>query len=281
MAANGARVAYYADTTASDIPLLLIHSINAAPSAIEMKPLFERYRGQRPVYAPDLPGFGASDRSEREYTAEFYADTLRDFLGNVVGGAADVVALSLSSEFAARAAITAPELFRTLTLISPTGLGKRQPPIGKTADRIANTLRSPLLGSGLYRLLTSKPSIRHFLNLGFVDRAPDELVDYAYLTSHQPGARNAPAAFLSFRLFTLDAAEKLYPEMERPALVLYDRDPNLSFERLPQLVETRPNWSCTRISPSLGLPHFEDIEAVAAALEPFWAEAANAPPAAD
>ena len=38
-------------------PLLLLHSINASASAYEVKPLFEHYRQQRPVYAPDLPGF--------------------------------------------------------------------------------------------------------------------------------------------------------------------------------------------------------------------------------
>ncbi len=241
-----------------------------------MKPLFEHYRSRRPVYAPDLPGFGASDRLDREYSASFYADAIADFIAATAGSGADVVALSLSGEFAARAAIEAPELFRTLTLISPTGLGSRKPPVGKTGDRMAGALRSPVLGSGLYRLLTSKPSIRFFLNQAFVGRAPEALVDYAYLTSHQPGARYAPAAFLSFRLFTVDAAESLYPAVTQPALVLYDRDPNLTFEKLPRLVESRANWSSQRISPSNGLPQFDNTDAVIAALDRFWGEGAAA-----
>ena len=141
---------------------------------------------------------------------------------------------------------------------------------------MAGALRSPVLGSGLYRLLTSKPSIRFFLNQAFVGRAPEALVDYAYLTSHQPGARYAPAAFLSFRLFTVDAAESLYPAVTQPALVLYDRDPNLTFEKLPRLVESRANWSSQRISPSNGLPQFDNTDAVIAALDRFWGEGAAA-----
>ncbi len=34
----------YADTSAPGRPLLLIHSVNAAASSVEMRPLFERFR---------------------------------------------------------------------------------------------------------------------------------------------------------------------------------------------------------------------------------------------
>jgi pimeloyl-ACP methyl ester carboxylesterase len=96
------RLSYHADTSHAGRPLVLIHSINAAPSAFEMKPLFDHYRSTRPVYAPDLPGFGASDRSNRAYSPELYAKVLSDFLTAVVRDRADVIAFSLSSEFAAR-----------------------------------------------------------------------------------------------------------------------------------------------------------------------------------
>jgi hypothetical protein len=33
-------MAYYSDTSVSGRPLVLLHSVNAAPSALEMKPLF-------------------------------------------------------------------------------------------------------------------------------------------------------------------------------------------------------------------------------------------------
>lgn len=61
-------ISYYHDKSGSGRPLLLIHSVNAAASAYEMRPLFEHYRGARPVYALDLPGYGFSERSARNYT---------------------------------------------------------------------------------------------------------------------------------------------------------------------------------------------------------------------
>ena len=50
-------------------PLLLIHSINAAGSAYEIRPLYEHYRQSRTVYALELPGFGHSRaRQARKYS---------------------------------------------------------------------------------------------------------------------------------------------------------------------------------------------------------------------
>ena len=46
-------------------PLLLVHSVNAAASAAEVRPLHEHYRATRTVLSLDLPGYGFSDRSDR------------------------------------------------------------------------------------------------------------------------------------------------------------------------------------------------------------------------
>ena len=51
------RLAYYAAGPAEGTPLLLVHSINAAASAYEVKPLFEHYAAIRPVYAIELHFF--------------------------------------------------------------------------------------------------------------------------------------------------------------------------------------------------------------------------------
>lgn len=264
-------VRYYADTRAAGRPLLLLHSMNAAPSAMEMKPLFEHYRQQRPVYAPDLPGFGQSERADRSYSPEFYAEVISAFLDEVVGEAADVVALSTSAEFAARASLTQDKV-STLALISPTGFGARMPPGPATQDKLLRAFRTPVLGKALYSTLTVKASIRFFLNKNFVGRPPTELVDYAYRTTKAHGARHAPFHFLAMQLFTADAEATLYRQVRVPTLVLYDEDPNISFERLPGVLKDCPNWREARISPTLGMPHWELPVQTAAAMDTFWAD---------
>ncbi len=49
-------------------PLLLVHSVNAAVSAAEMRPIFERYTATHTVFALDLPAYVFSERSDRRYT---------------------------------------------------------------------------------------------------------------------------------------------------------------------------------------------------------------------
>jgi alpha-beta hydrolase superfamily lysophospholipase len=96
------RLSYYADDAAPGAdrlpPLLLIHSINAAASAYEVRPLFEWARRSRAVYAVDLPGYGFSDRSDRRYDPRLFTDAVLDMLdeiGERHDGKIDALAVSL------------------------------------------------------------------------------------------------------------------------------------------------------------------------------------------
>lgn len=271
VSAHGGRIHYYADTRAAGRPLVLIHSINAAPSAHEMKPLFEHFRSQRPVYALDLPGFGHSDRSDRPYSYTLYANTLVDFLEGVVKEPADLAAFSLGCEFAAQAALLKPELVVSLALLSPTGFSARRMPTGKSAERAYRVLRTPGLSDGLYALLTSRISIRYFYGVAFIGATPPELVDYAYATTHQPGAKHAPVYFLSGQLFHPRPLEEVYGPVTQPTLVLHDQDPNIDFNHLPDFLGRHPHWLAERIVPTRGLPQWEKPAETAAAIERFWA----------
>ncbi len=266
------EISYYVGGPEDGPPLVLLHSVNAAPSAFEMKPLYDHYRKTRRVYVPELPGFGFSDRSDRQYSPELYANAIVAFLTNVVQAPADVVAFSLSSEFAARAALSASERFLSLALLSPTGFSARKLPSGGVGRAMHRVFTLPGLGQGLYELLTKRPSIRYFLRRSYVGEPPEALVDYAYATSHQPGARHAPYYFLAGQLFTRQATETLYAKLQLPVLVLYDRDANVGFEQLPELVSSHRNWKAVRIEPTLGIPQWERTADCAAALYAFWTE---------
>jgi len=265
---SAGRLSYYADRSGSGRPVVLIHSINAAASAYEMSPLFNHYRGKRPVYALDLPGYGFSERSPRVYSPELFTAAILDFLSDQVRTEADVVALSLSSEFAARAAVERPDLFHSLTMISPTGMSMKEKTGGSSSAYQA--LSFPLWGQGIYDGLVTEISIRAFLQRSFTGPVPNEMVQYAYATSHQPGARNAPFHFLSGLLFTPQVYEQYYLRLSVPTLVLYDRDGFTSFEWLPRLVQVNPQVQAVRIVNTLGLPHWEKLEETAAALERHW-----------
>jgi pimeloyl-ACP methyl ester carboxylesterase len=271
-------VACYEARQAQGRPLLLVHSVNAAASSYEMGPIFSRYRMSRPVIAMDLPGFGFSERSNQLYTPRLYHEAILEVLEREASEPVDVVALSLGCEFAARAALIQPEKFHSLTLISPSGFSaprqmgrsQRANQEGK-ADRLHRTLSRQLWGRPLYDLIATKTSIRWFLKQSFVGPVPEDMVDYDYVTAHQPGAQYAPLYFVSGRLFTQGILPAFYERLEQPVQVLFDQDAFVGFEWLPEVLRAHDNWQAARIIPSRGLPQFERMDDVARELDRFWA----------
>ena len=247
-------------------PLLLVHSINAAGSAYEIRPMFERYRASRRVFAPDLPGFGFSDRSRRRYDVRLYVDAVHDLVDRALedtgATAVDALALSLSSEFLARAAAERPERFRSLALVTPTGFTAssdqlRGPP-GATREMrsLAAVLEFPLWRSALYRLLVTPASIRYFLRRtwGSADIDPG-LAAYDDTTTHQPGAENAPLAFLSGRLFSRDI-RNVYEQLAMPVWLAHGTRGDFKDFRGAAWTRSRNNWRVQAFD-SGALPHFE------------------------
>ena len=276
------RVGFYSDTSGAGRPLLLLTSVNAAASAYEMRPLFLAYRGTRPVYVLEWPGFGSSDRLGVRYTPDLMTRALEqmiDVIGaDANGSAVDVVALSLGSEFAARAALgsySGPRI-RSLALISPTGLSEAKSAADLAAEpqnsaNLYRTLSSPLLSGALYGLLSTPPVIDLFLRRSFEGQPDPGLEAYAALSARQPGAVYAPLYFISGLLRTPDAYTDLYARLDTPTLVLYDRDGFVNFTCLPDLLAAKANVKAVKVAPTRGLPQFEQLTQVTAALDAFWA----------
>lgn len=266
-------VRYYASDSGEGRPLVLTHSVNAAASSYEMKPLWDAYAGKRPVYSLEWPGFGQSDRPDTRYTPELMAQALRALVSKL-GTDVDVVGLSLGSEFAARAALEEPRI-RSLALLSPSGLGE---PRGgsqqaQSEQRSQQSYqRLSRVEDPLFAVIRSRPSIAYFLSRSFRGPVPEELVQYAWETSRQPGASNAPLYFLSGQLFNPDALETLYSPLTIPVAVLYDQDGFVSFERLPQF-DAKRNVAAVRIAGTDGLPQWEQPAAVQQVLEDLWRQA--------
>lgn len=276
------RLSVYVGGPRRAAPLLLVHSINAAASAYEVKPVYERMAATRRVYAPDLPGFGFSDRSRRDYTIRLYTDAVHDALDLIAAehgdAAVDVLAVSLASEFAARAATETPQRFRSLALVTPTGFARPEPPYRGPAEAsreipgLLGAVSVPLWSGALFSVLTSRTSIRYFLRRTYGSDAVDEgLVEYAYLTAHQPGAKHAPLAFLSGRLFARDI-RNVYEQLRLPVWVPHATRGDFRNFSGAAWARARANWRFQSM-PTGALPHFEQTDAFVAAFEAFLTEA--------
>jgi pimeloyl-ACP methyl ester carboxylesterase len=261
------RLSYYLRVPAGPParPLLLIHSVNAAASAAEVRSLYAHFSAERPVYAIDLPGYGFAERSDRAYTPRLMTDALHAMTAKIRArhGAVqiDAMALSLSCEFLARAALEQPAAYRSLALVSPTGFSGKTPrrgPPGSTRalPRVRRAFRSRWLDPRLFLLLTRPGVIAFFLRKTWGSREIDrELLAYNVLTTRQPGAQYAPFDFLSGGLFSGDV-NTLYERLTLPVWMVHGTRGDFVDYRLKQTVEGRPNWHIV-VLPTGALPYFE------------------------
>ncbi|MFM1991386.1 MAG: hypothetical protein RJA99_4343 [Pseudomonadota bacterium] len=258
-------------------PVLLVHSVNAAASACEVRPIVERLAVDHRVVAIDLPGFGGAQRGDRRYDIALYVAAVEDAIDAVAaeaGGPVDLLALSLSSEFAARAALSRSARVRSLAMVTPTGLDRRSgdrraaPGTGREVPGVHRVLSVPLWSQRLFDALTSRRSVAYFLRRTFGSPAvPPELIDDCWTSARQPGARFAPLAFLCGRLFGADV-RAVYERLELPVWVPHATRGDFTDFSGADWTAARANW---RLQPfeAGALPHFEHPAAFDASYRGF------------
>ncbi|MFL5735411.1 MAG: alpha/beta fold hydrolase [Chloroflexia bacterium] len=255
------EVAVYEAGEPSDPPLVLLHGHNAAASAAEMRQPFARLAGSYHVYAPDLLGYGLSDRPDIDYDPSVYIEFIEDFLREVVGQPAPLVASSLTSAYAIEAAFSSPEWVTALVLICPTGVRRllKQSPAGRAIEGL---LRLPVVGQGLYNGIASRRSIGYFLkDQAYFDATlvTDEDVERYYRTAHAPGARYAPGAFVSGKLYW-DASES-WSRLEQRVLLVWGKEARLTpVTDAAAFLATNPAAELEEIGAAGILPHDEQPE---------------------
>ena len=208
----------------------------------------------------DLPGFGTSDRSDRRYESALYVAAIHDILDTIAADVGaepiDALAVSLGSEFLARAATERPERIRSVALVTPTGFSRTYAtldgpqPGTREVPGLYRFFTVPLWSQAFYDLLVSRRSIRYFLQRTFGSKTIDEgLLAYDYLTAHQPGAKNAPYAFVSGRLFSRDI-QSVYQRLGMPVWVPHATRGDFKDFSAADWTASRPNWRCSLTMPA-------------------------------
>ena len=277
------RIAVYAG--GSGPPVLLVHSVNALPSAAEIRPLFEALRQNHSVYALDLPGFGLSERLPRAYSVSDMCSAILQVAQWVAqrhpGQPLHGLAVSLSCEFLARVAQQSPNLFATLALVSPTGFRGGKPlrrPAGSTfyMPLFDGFLRrpGPAWGRFLFRQLSRPSVVRYFLRRTWGGQQIDEtLWAFAVRTADVPNAEQAPLSFLSGALFSADMHD-VYESLRLPVWVVHGTRGDFTDYRALDLVRNRSNWQVT-VMQAGAMPYFEDIGVFMAAYRAFEVTASS------
>jgi pimeloyl-ACP methyl ester carboxylesterase len=167
---------YFYDTGPADREtLVLIHGL--ADEADTWRHLLPALSADHRLLAPDLPGFGRSDKPKRAYTAAFFQETLLELLDVLQIERATLVGHSLGAMVAQSIALAHPERVERLVLIGGSLVAAPQK---LTLGTLLFTI--PGLGERLYTRLRKNPqaayeTLRPYY--GDLDRLPQ--ADRAFL----------------------------------------------------------------------------------------------------
>ncbi|MFC6755663.1 MULTISPECIES: alpha/beta fold hydrolase [Haloarcula] len=252
---RGFDVAYTEAGDPDDPDLVLLHGINAAASNHEFHAVFDALAEDYHVLAPDLPGFGQTDRPPLLYSASLMTTFVRDFLADESEDAT-VVGSSLTGAYAALAAREVA--ISELILICPTdtSMGDRSVPR-------RSLVRAPVVGQAIYNLVGSKASIRHFhADHGYydMDKLTDAVVDYEWTSAHQPGARFAPASFVSGFLDPEKDLGDVLDGLDVPITLVWGEDADITPLADGRVLADQADATLVVFGESLLLPHVEHPE---------------------
>ena len=236
-------------------PIVLLHNPGLGASAYEMRHIMAKLAERYHVYAPDLPGFGLSDRPNIDYTVETYTTFCRDFLTDVVQRPAALLASGISCAYAVDIAQRYPQLCERLILISPVAfIGTNQVP-----RVLLPLLRISTFGLVVYAVCSTRTALRRLLmshdpQCGAIQA--EEALTYLYAATHRFGAEHAPLALWRGKL-TPDATNR-FEQPERVEDIQNREQPTLLLWGAQALQNTRFNVSEHPISANTQLAIMRD-----------------------
>jgi 2-hydroxy-6-oxonona-2,4-dienedioate hydrolase len=223
----------------SRLPVVLVHGMVVA--SVVQRPALQRVGNHHRVHAPDLPGYGRSDKPQRTPSVGEQGQVLAEWMEAVgLASGAVVVGVSLGTQVASALAAARPELVRGLILASPT--------------------MDPDLRSRPAAMIQWVKEFRHELPM-----APLMLRDYL-----RAGARRAEE---TLQMALSDHIEDRLPGLAMPALVLHGEVDHLASrawaERVASLL---PNGSLIEVPDAAHAMNFSAPDEFARLVVAFTSE---------
>lgn len=243
--------------------MLFLHNFGGGASAYEWSKVYPAFAAEYRILAPDLIGWGDSDRPQRDYQLEDYLTTVTEFLNQTCPESPiNILASSWTGALAVRLAIQHPELCQRLFLVCPSGFADFGQDAGRRLPK--GLISLPLVDDLLYGLgAENELAVGNFLR-SFLFKNPDRLspeIIAAYLNSAQkPNGKFAALAFLRGDLY-FDLSLYLR-QLQTPTVIFWGEEAQFTDINLGRrLAELNPGvvkkfWSIasTGILPHLEIP---------------------------
>src|SRR5205807_3806969 len=103
--------------------VVFVHRLGSS-GYMEWRHNLEEVTGRHRVFAPDLPGYGRTDKPRVRYTVPYFARFIRRYMEDRGLRSAALVGASLGGRIALEVALEQPKLVRKLVLVNTLGLGR-------------------------------------------------------------------------------------------------------------------------------------------------------------
>jgi pimeloyl-ACP methyl ester carboxylesterase len=179
-------------------PIVLVHGLSSGRT---LKPLIRALGSRRPVFAPDLPGFGMSDQPIHPLDVPGLADALRRWLLDNGLAPAIVVGIAFGCQVAVDLAARYPIAVDRLVLVGPTFDPEARTPgrvamrwarnAPRSSPRLAPTIVHDFIDAGPWR---SMRTLRRALEDAIEDKLED--IEAPTLVVRPERDHLAPAAWI-------------------------------------------------------------------------------------
>ena len=236
----------YLEEGNSEINLILMHGLGGyAERWTNLIPLLSK---KFHIFAPDLIGYGQSDKPSEDYTPELFVKFVFDFIESLGIKKTFMIGTSLGGQIVAECASTQSSIIEKIILISPAGIMRKSTP---TLD--AYTMAA---------LYPTKESVKNAYQMMIGPGKQVSEISIERFVTHM-SRPNAKMVFLS-TLLGLKNAPDLYEKLERitiPTLLIWGKEDKLiPFEYSQQFVSHIKNCKFISMEGCGHSPYVEEPE---------------------
>ena len=254
-------------------PILLIHDINECSSGMEWFYLEKKLSKTNKVYTIDLTGCGRSDKPKLTYNSFLYIQLITDFIRDIIGEPADIIATGKSAAPVIMSAKLREELIDRIMLINPADLVE----LSDIPDSFAKIKKMfftcPLIGTFAYHMLHTKDCIfNNFINDYYSDSNADftEISEYYYESAHRDKS-GSKYLYASLQGGCLNMNINHGVKILDKDIIIISGDDYYESEYVPEdYAALNDNIECISILETSYLPQLEAPAKVMDIIEEYW-----------
>lgn len=258
--------------TGSGKPILLIHDLDYYSSGCEWENLIPLLSEHYTVYTVDLLGCGRSEKPNLTYTNYLYVQFINDFIKSEIGHRTNIIASGSACSLVTMSCAYNQDLYDKIMFINPESFQACSQIPGKSAKLYKLMLDTPILGTLLYNIASSKAEIlaafkeRLFYNPFEID---SETVEKYHEAAHL--GDTPKAVYSSVRCnYTKCSISHALEKIDNSIYLLCGAAEPGADEVINEYIKCNPAIEAATIADTKHLPHLEKAEETAKAAKIFF-----------